>query len=398
MPRLINSAPAYRRHRASGQAIVTLDGRDFYLGRHGTAASRAEYDRITGEWLANGRRLPAAAGGGCTVNELVAAFWKWAEANYRDADGQPTGEAENYRQSLRPLVRKYGPTAAADFGPLALKAVREDMVAADLCRTNVNRRVNRVRYAFRWGVENELVPAGVYDALKAVAPLKARKGAVRESEPIRPVPDAHVDAVLPHLPPTVRAMVELHRLTGMRSGELVLIRPADLDTGGVAWTYTPPRHKTAHHGHARKVYIGRAGQAVLVPMLPADLAAFVFSPARAVAERNAARRAARKTPVQPSQASRAKANPKRRPGARYTTATYYSAVLWGIRKAVKAGALAEGEAWHPHQLRHTFATRVRRDHGAEAAMVALGHRSLKVMEGYAEANVERAVAAVLSVG
>jgi hypothetical protein len=34
----------YRKHRASGQAVVTLNGRDFYLGPHNTKASKLEYD------------------------------------------------------------------------------------------------------------------------------------------------------------------------------------------------------------------------------------------------------------------------------------------------------------------------------------------------------------------
>ena len=33
--------PKYRKHRASGQAVVTLNGRDIYLGPHGTKASKA---------------------------------------------------------------------------------------------------------------------------------------------------------------------------------------------------------------------------------------------------------------------------------------------------------------------------------------------------------------------
>ena len=35
MPRLKNSTPKYRHHKATGQAIVTLDGQDFYLGPWG---------------------------------------------------------------------------------------------------------------------------------------------------------------------------------------------------------------------------------------------------------------------------------------------------------------------------------------------------------------------------
>ena len=64
--------PSYRHHKPSNQAVVTLDGRDIYLGRYGSPDSRAEFDRLLAEWLANGRRLPApASGSDLTVNELV---------------------------------------------------------------------------------------------------------------------------------------------------------------------------------------------------------------------------------------------------------------------------------------------------------------------------------------
>ena len=33
MPKLVNVLPKYRRHRKSGQAVVTIHGRDFYLGK-----------------------------------------------------------------------------------------------------------------------------------------------------------------------------------------------------------------------------------------------------------------------------------------------------------------------------------------------------------------------------
>src|SRR3990167_6392065 len=34
MPRLTNATPKYRKHRASGQAVVTLNGKDHYLCRN----------------------------------------------------------------------------------------------------------------------------------------------------------------------------------------------------------------------------------------------------------------------------------------------------------------------------------------------------------------------------
>ena len=56
MPKLTKKLPTYRKHKRSGQAIVNLSGQDHYLGPHSTKASKAEYDRLVGEWLANGRR------------------------------------------------------------------------------------------------------------------------------------------------------------------------------------------------------------------------------------------------------------------------------------------------------------------------------------------------------
>ena len=56
MLRLTKQLPKYRKHRASGQAFVELNGHRHYLGPHGTKTSKLEYDRLTGEWLANGQR------------------------------------------------------------------------------------------------------------------------------------------------------------------------------------------------------------------------------------------------------------------------------------------------------------------------------------------------------
>src|SRR5262249_48330031 len=174
-------------------------------------------------------------------------------------------------------------------GPLALKAVRQAMVDVGLCRTEVNKRVGRVVRCFRWAVENELVPPSVHHGLKAVAGLRRGRADVRESEPVKPVPDAFVDAIRPHVAPRIWAMVELQRLTGMRPGEVVRMRTADLDTTGKVWVYTPERHKTQHHGKARRVYLGPRAQAVVKPWLKADLTAYLFSPREAVQEFHAAR-------------------------------------------------------------------------------------------------------------
>ena len=59
MPKLAaNAVPSYRLHKQSGQALVTLDGRDICLGKHNTPESHQRYAQLIAEWLANGRQLP----------------------------------------------------------------------------------------------------------------------------------------------------------------------------------------------------------------------------------------------------------------------------------------------------------------------------------------------------
>lgn len=50
--------PKYRHHKAKDRAVVTIDGRDYYLGKYGSPESKAEYDALVAQWMANGRRTP----------------------------------------------------------------------------------------------------------------------------------------------------------------------------------------------------------------------------------------------------------------------------------------------------------------------------------------------------
>ncbi|MDH3585308.1 MAG: hypothetical protein OER86_13980, partial [Phycisphaerae bacterium] len=154
--------PSYRQHKASGQAVVTIAGKDHYLGSFGTPASHCLYDQLIQEWLAANRKInpehrEAAQEGGLTIDALAVAYWSFAESYYLK-DGQPTGELQAIRYSLRPLTQLYGATPCSEFGPVRLKAVRQAMVDQGLARSLINKRVNRIRQLFKWGIENELVP------------------------------------------------------------------------------------------------------------------------------------------------------------------------------------------------------------------------------------------------
>lgn len=104
MPRLSHSRlPGCRKHKASGQAVVTLAGRDHYLGRFGSADSRAASERLTGEWLASGRRtMGNAAAAPPTVTMLLDGFWRHAKAYYRK-QGQTTTQLLKVRAVVRRL-------------------------------------------------------------------------------------------------------------------------------------------------------------------------------------------------------------------------------------------------------------------------------------------------------
>jgi hypothetical protein len=96
MPKLSNSVPKYRKHRASGQAIVSLNGYDHYLGPYGTKASTQEYDRRIAEWLENGRQPRLSVDDAITIVELCARYWRFAKEYYRK-DGRCTKVAPAIR-------------------------------------------------------------------------------------------------------------------------------------------------------------------------------------------------------------------------------------------------------------------------------------------------------------
>lgn len=288
MPRLTVRVPKYRLHKRSGQALVTLNGRDFYLGPYGSEESKAEYDRLIAEWQLAGRQHPESSqpAGGISVDELILAYLEHVESYYRK-HGEATSSQQHIRDALRPLHEMYGTTPAAEFGPLALKALRRQQVdEGRWCRTTINKQAGIIKRMFRWGVENELVPPAVHQGLQAVSGLKRGRCGARETEPVKPVPEAHVEAVLKHAPPPVAAMIELQRLTGMRPGEVVIMRGCDVDTTGKLWAYTPASHKTEHHGRPRVIYLGPKAQEILEPWLEPDLQAYLFSPAEAEEARN----------------------------------------------------------------------------------------------------------------
>jgi integrase len=418
--------------------------RDVLLGKHGTPESLAEYARVIASWEASGRRLPTPSSQrrDVTINELAAAFWEHADKHYRRADGTTTSEVNEYRLALRPLRYLFGDLTASEIGPLALKAVRELMIDGyehpkygpqrGLARGVINQRIGRIRRVFKWGIENEMLLPTALLGLQAVRGLQRGRSTARETEPVHPVHPSVVEKTLTSLGRPVAAMVRLQLLTGMRPGEACVMRACDLDMSGPVWLYRPGsdegfegRHKTAHHGHQRVIAIGPKGQQIIKPFFALDTRAYLFSPQQANEEWRAEKRRKRRSKVQPSQRDRRKIRPKKSPGLHYTTSSYAHAIATACLKAfpppeplakrddetkkqwrarITPEQLEElkrwrkAHHWHPHQLRHSAATKIRREFGLDVARVVLGHRTPAITELYAELDVGRAVEAMERLG
>lgn len=414
--RRLTHLPCYRRDRLSGLAVAAWKDKDGKRhsrrlpGPFNSPESRAAFERLRVDVKASARSRPAKAAPP-TVAAVCAAYLRHAERYYRTPDGRPTSTVAHCKDVGQALCELYAHKPAAGFGPLMLKAALQRWADQRRTRSACNRRLCIAKRLFKWAVSEELVPATVYMGLVTVPGLQRGRTAATETDPVTPVDDATVDATLPLLNRHTRGLVEFQRLTSCRPGEACAVRLCDIDASGPVWLYTPGHHKTAHRGKARMIAVGPKAQAVLTGFATTDPTDFLFNPARAMAELRAGRSAARRTPRYPSHMARNKRKRKkakerkRPPGERYTPDTYGGAVdracdwafpeptglsrrpgemvkAWRLRLTdadrAKLEAWQKAHRWHPNQLRHTFATAVRREYGLEAAQALLGHERADV--------------------
>jgi integrase len=373
--------PTYRHHRPSGLAVVTIHGRDVYLGKHGSPESRVAYDRLIAEWLLHGRQsthAPRDNPSDLTITELCLRYHEWATGYYRKL-GEPTSEIHNINRAILTLEELYGDTAARDFGPLALKAVRNRWVDDGITRLGCNRLTGIVKRMFRWATEHEFIPPTVYHGLAAVSGLRKGRTEAKDNEPVGPVPDDVLKKTLDKLSPMLRAMIGLQCLSGMRPGEVIQLRGADLDMSGPIWEYRPLTHKTQHHtGRNRVVFIGPRAQEVLRPWFRDDPHEFIFGP-----------RQNREHQLKGQPKPRPKTVWEKRHRKRRVLRDHYTrnSYLTAIHRACK---LEKVNTWGPNRLRHLAATNIRAKYGIEATRTVLGHSDPAVTLVYAERDLDTA--------
>jgi integrase len=276
MPR---PCPPARRH-ASGQAWARWKsaGQSFcrYFGAWGSEAAQAAYRRFQAEW-AQGLAGLKSVTGGLTVAELVDGYTDHADRYYRKA-GRVTSEAGLVRLAAGAFVALCADKAVADVTADDVRNLQTALAGRGLARTTVNKYVGIVVRMFGWGAGQTgagglpFVPIGVLGAVQNVAALAAGRTRAHDNPPVESVPWADVERTIPHLhaDPARRAVlgaaVRVHWLTGMRSSELLGMRPADLDRRAAEWKYTVPAaiDKQAHKRKRPAAYwLGPKAQKVI---------------------------------------------------------------------------------------------------------------------------------------
>ncbi|MBI5092244.1 MAG: site-specific integrase [Candidatus Hydrogenedentes bacterium] len=402
-PERKEKTPKLCTHAASGRAFVRLSGHQVYLCRRDDPDCEKKYGDMLSKWRRGGYvypfkdpdapdTSPETAQPDISVAEVCAMFLDYAKAYYVKADGSPSGQIARVQSALNGVLEIYADIDAGQFGPTKLDAVRERWIAKKLARTSINAMTGVVKLAWRWAAAKELIPAAAAVALGMLGGLKRGRSLAKEPEPVRPVLDAHVDAIQPYVSRQVWAMVQLQRYSGARPGEVVVLKANMINRTGAVWTAELAQHKTAYRGRARTLYFGPKAQEILKPwLLERPVGAFLFSPRHAEAERHAAALSHRR----PDQMPNAKKS-TRVVGDCYSVLAYAQAVRRGCERAdTKARKESDGKvgvpSWSPNQLRHTAATRIRQEFGLEGAQVALGHSSASTTEIYAEVDARRAL-------
>lgn len=390
MPRKKNAVPTYRKH-SSGRARVTINGKDHLLpGKYDSPESRKAYGKLVSEYVASD--APSSFAGFVSVAALLGDYYAYAEKYYGTG---PESEYHRLRPILRATNELFGAMPVAEFGPRQYKAVRQTFVDSDCARSYINRLMQRLVRCFRWGVSEELVEPACLQRLQSVDPLKFGRSEARETAPVQPVSQEHVDATIQKATPTLAAMIQTQLLTGGRPSEICRLTPGMINREGDVWVAELEQHKTKYRKKKRYLLFGPRAQQILLPFLLRGQSEPLFSPAQSEAERKSA--LSRKTPNSQgnrsgySSLTRAGKEPQRKPGRQWTTQSY--------GRSIKAVCRRNGiPPWAPNQLRHSAATAIRDQFGLDTASSVLGHSSLSITEVYAEQSLEKATSAIARIG
>ena len=342
MSRPPNPIPKYTLH-SSGRARIYFNSVFKYLpGDYNSPESRqafyemCEIIHATGDWP-----VEVAPKTPLTVMDLGIKYLAYCVAYYGHNKKGRT-EAVNLKYAVDAMTDLWGSRLASDFDPQKLKAVRKSLIKKGQVRRTVNKRATQIVALYKWAVEEGLVEPDVWQRLAAVKPIApGREGAI-DNPDVVPVTSSQYELALPHLPAGVRIAIQVQRLTGMRSKELLSMTPQDCDMSRDHWIYRLEKHKTEKHIGVTFVLIPRPAVEILLANMP-------------------------KT---------------------YSDRWFSWTVGHQARSVARACLLAGVPHWYPHQLRHNLATEINEKLDIVAAQKLLRHTDPRMTRRYSKETVE----------
>lgn len=336
--------PQIRPH-SSGNYRVTINGKTHYLGRDKAAAER-RYRELMAEEFSSGSRttLPMSS---VTVSELLKLF--------RESQQQicsPRWWEKKDQQLLqmeRPVLELYADLDVTAFNPRCFHAIRAKYAEKkkERSRGYVNELSRKLKQAFKWGAERELVPVELLVKLQAIPELRPRELGLQDNEEVEDVKWEKVEATLPYLSDRNADIILLLWETAMRPEELLMMKVGEVKSN----LHQLKNHKTDRYNKRRVIPFNEKAWAIL--------------------ERR---------------------QKGKKPGERIFNWLGDSHALYqAVQRACIAGMI---EPWFPYQLRHAAVTRIAIEHGKDVASAIAGHSSALTTDRYDHGAMERVRRAV----
>lgn len=332
MPRHANTEPTYL-YKEKDKGRIFWRGKTRVLpGRYKSAESWAEFHRLAAIIQETGDFPPDQTDQPLTMAHLGKFYLKAMRIKF----GPDSREPVYLSYAIRDCNRLFGALSVDQFLPPQLKAVRAEIVKAGLCRRTANKRAQQLTRLIQWAVEEGHATPDQWHRLKAVEPIHQGQYGAKDMPAKRPVSLDHFERTAEYLRPEQRDAARVLLLTGMRTGELLAMRPQDVNMAGRHWLYTLSKHKTSKKTGSATVLIPEPAAIILAARMPRD----------------------------------------------YTRRWFPHTNTW-LRIAVKrACERADVPHWHPHQLRHQFATIVASQIDDRVAQKLLRHHDPKMTARY----------------
>lgn len=330
---------------SSGNYRVIINKKAHYLGKDKQDAEKKYRQLIADHLGAHPGATSNEAGGthlATTVSELVDQF----KAHQQEICSPRWWDRKvvQIEQAVEPAVRLYGDMNVNAFGARAFHVVRGEYAKAKNKRSRryVNELSRKLRQAFKWGAEREIVAVDVYQRLAIIPLLKPRELGLSDNPEVEDVAWSVVEATLGFMSDRNADLIRLLWETAMRPDEMLRMRVGESNDG----LYRPKNHKTDRFNKRRVIGLSKAALDIVKRY---------------------------EDGVPPG-------------GLLFDWHADSHSLYHAVQRACKAGKI---KPWFPYQLRHAAMTRIALEHGQEVAQAQGGHSTRLMTAHYDHGNEVR---------